>query len=233
MEDNKVEGILAQRGIVLELKANSKKVDFSQIVLGIANGVPVDLSSYEVIQHNSIVDGFASEFRSYIFQHGLTSFLRRGPLTEALVAPGATPNHVQMLLHGYLVSLEVTTELVIVDPYFFARFEPGYPRLVKEVLQPILGALRSLTIVSLPDRVNALALSAVKNELNSNATHVNLIHRPSSVFHDRFWMNPISGRGFITGCSLNGLGRKYALMDHLESSDAAEVLAALRREQLL
>jgi hypothetical protein len=159
----------------------------------------------------------------------MTSFLRHGPLTEALVAPGATPDHVQLLLQSYLVGLEITTELVIVDPYFFARLDPGYAQYVKEILQPILGSLRNLTIVYSPHRVNPLAVSGIKNELSSSASHVNLIHRQSKVFHDRFWMNPISGKGFITGCSLNGLGRKYALVDRLESSDAAKVLAALRR----
>ena len=116
----------------------------------------------------------------------MTSFLRHGPLTEALVAPGATPDHVQLLLQSYLVGLEITTELVIVDPYFFARLDPGYAQYVKEILQPILGSLRNLTIVYSPHRVNPLAVSGIKNELSSSASHVNLIHRQSKVFHDRF-----------------------------------------------
>jgi hypothetical protein len=38
---------------------------------------------------------------------------------------------------------------------------------------------------------------------------------------------------FLDGSSLNGLGKKYALVDHLQSSDVTDVLAALKCENLL
>jgi len=152
---------------------------------------------------------------------------------EALVAPGTNVDEVQMLLRAFLVGLSVTTDLVIVDPYFFANCEVAYPQLVEQVLQPVLGGLRNLTIVTLPSKVNAVTSSGITNLLNASAPHLSLVHKTSNAFHDRFWINPVSGRGFITGTSLNGLGRRYALVDHLQSSDAAEVLAVLRSEGLL
>jgi len=38
---------------------------------------------------------------------------------------------------------------------------------------------------------------------------------------------------FLDGSSLNGLGKKYPLVDHLQSSDVTDVLAALKCENLL
>ena len=42
-------------------------------------------------------------------------------------------------------------------------------------------------------------------------------------FHDRFWIDPENGSGIVMGTSLNGIGKKIALIDHLSSSDVAEI----------
>jgi hypothetical protein len=65
------------------------------------------------------------------------------------------------------------------------------------------------------------------------APGLSVAHRTSNTFHDRFWIDPISTKGFLCGTSLNGLGKRYALVDHLEPTDAADVLTALRNESLL
>lgn len=233
MSDSKIQTEVFERGIVLELRPKSKTFDFSELVVDIANGRPVDLSGCEVRHHVSVIDGFAPEFLEYLVQHGLTSFLRRRPLTEALVARGTTAADVQTLLQAFLATLSVTTDLVIVDPYFFASSDIGYPQLVEQVLRPVLAGLRNLTIVTLVNSVNAVTLSNITTLLNASAPHLSLVHKTSNAFHDRFWIDPVAGKGFITGTSLNGLGSKYALVDHLESSDAADVLTALRSEGLL
>lgn len=221
------------RGIVLELRPNGEDFDFSEIAARIANRVPVDLSGCEVTYHVSMVDSFAPEFLSYIVQHGLTSFLRRQPLTEALVARGTNAVGVQTLLQAFISALAVTTDLVIVDPYFFARSDTGYPQLVEELLRPALPGLHTLTVITSPNNVNAVTFADINALLTASAPHLSLIHKTSSAFHDRFWINPVSAKGFITGTSLNGLGRKYALVDHLQSSDTNDVITALKREGLL
>jgi hypothetical protein len=166
-------------------------------------------------------------------EYGLTSFLQRRQLTEALVPPGTNIDEVQMLLRSYLIGSSVTTDLVIVDPYFFVSSDAGYPQFVEQILHPVLGRLNNLTVVTLPNKVNVLALSSITNLLNTSSPNLNIIHKTSIAFHDRFWINPISSKGFLTGTSLNGLGRRYALVDYLQSSDVAEVLAVLQREGVL
>lgn len=233
MRDSRTHTEDTERGIVLELRPKGKDFDFSEIAADIANGRPVDLSHCDVRYHVSMVDSFAPEFVAYIVQHGLTSFLRRRPLMEALVARGTSEADVQALLQAFMAALSPMTDLVIVDPYFFARSDTGYPQLVERVLQPVLPGLRNLTVVTLPNNVSAVTLSDVTNLLTSSAPHLSIVHKTSNAFHDRFWIDPVSGKGFITGTSLNGLGRKYSLVDHLQSPDAADVLAALRSEGLL
>jgi hypothetical protein len=222
-----------KRGIVIELLPRRESFDFSKIAADIANGKLVDLSECDVQQHVSIVDSFRSEFVEYITEHGLSSLIGREQLVEALVTPGTSPAAVQLLLQVFLGALSVTTDLVIIDPYFFAASDTNYPLLVEQVLQPVLPTLRNLTVITFPNKVDAVTVTNVTKLLTTNAPQLTLVPKTSNAFHDRFWIDPISGKGILTGSSLSGLGKRYALVDHLQSSDAADVLAALRNEHLL
>ena len=221
------------RGIILELIPR-EGFDFAKVVEDYASGQRVDLSACELKQHISAVDSFRTEFVDYIAQHGLSALLRREPLMEALVAPGTTSSAIQSLLQGFLGVLAVTTDLVIVDPYFFAPTkDTGYPALIGQVLLPVLPTLRMLTVITLPNKVDTALVTNIKSALTANAPSLNVVHKTNGTFHDRFWINPISSRGFICGSSLNGLGKRYALVDHLQPSDATDVITALKNERLL
>lgn len=221
------------RGIILEL-IPKEGFDYTKVVEDYANGQRVDLSACELKQHNSVVDSFQAEFVDYISKHGLSALLRREPLMEALVAPGTTSSAIQSLLQAFLSALRVTTDLVIVDPYFFASTtDAGYPALIEQVLHQILPTLHTLTVITLPNKVNVALVTNVTSALAAQAPNLSVVHKTTQTFHDRFWIDPVSPKGFICGSSLNGLGKRYALVDNLQSSDVADVIAALKRESLL
>ena len=199
-----------------------------------ANGRPVDFSGCEVLQHVSIIDSFRQEFLEYIRTHGLTSLITRAPLTETLVERGTKPDEVRFLLQVFLLDLSVTTDLAIVDPYFLAaQKNVNYPQLIEQILEPILPGLCKLTLVTLPNKVDQTLVIDIKNLLINVAPHLTIVAKTSEAFHDRLWINPVSGKGFLTGSSLSGLGKKYALVDNLQPSDVSDILAALRDENLI
>ena len=221
------------RGIILEL-IPKEGFDYTKVVEDYANGQRVDLSACELKQHNSVVDSFQAEFVDYISKDGLSALLRREPLMEALVAPGTTSSAIQSLLQAFLSALRVTTDLVIVDPYFFASTtDAGYPALIGQVLHQILPTLHTLTVITLPNKVNVALVTNVTSALAAQAPNLSVVHKTTQTFHDRFWIDPVSTKGFICGSSLNGLGKRYALVDNLQPSDVADVIAALKRESLL
>ena len=226
-----------QRGVVVELIAKREGADFSKIVVDAANGQRVDLSDWKLVQHVSLIDDFRPEFIDYVSRHGMSSLLSREPLFEALIAKGATGSIIVPLLHGFLGTLGTPTDLAIVDPYFLASGPAAqmaaYPALVVQVLQPVLATLNKLTIVTLPNKVDTGLSASVTAALVAAAPSLAVVHKTSDAFHDRFWVDPLASAGFITGTSLNGLGKRYALVDRLQPSDAADVIAALQREQLL
>jgi hypothetical protein len=54
----------------------------------------------------------------------------------------------------------------------------------------------------------------------------------SEKFHDRFWLAD-GARGLVVGTSLNGLGKRYALVDFMQPSDVRDVVQALKTEGFL
>jgi hypothetical protein len=226
-------GDVMKRGFILELVPKDG-FDIAKVVENYANGRPVELSACDLKLHPSIVDSFRPEFVDYIAKYGLSALLRREPLTEALVAPGTSSAAVQSLLKGFLSALSVTTDLIVIDPYFFApTTDKSYPALIGQILYPVLATLQTLTVVTLPNKVDAKLAADVTAALMVNAPRLIVAHKTSNAFHDRFWIDPISTKGFLCGTSLNGLGKRYAMVDHLEPTDAADVLSALRSESLL
>ena len=226
-------GVTMKHGIVLELIPKNG-FDFAKVVTDYANGKAVDLSACELIQHVSVIDSFRDEFIDYIAKYGLSAFLRRQPLTEALVAPGTNSSDVLTLLHVFLRGFAASVELVVIDPYFFApTTDPNYSTFIEQALHPLLPTLSKLTIVTLPNKAAPTLIATVRDALCGSAPQLQIDHKTSAAFHDRFWVDPIAAKGFICGTSLNGLGKRYALIDHLQPSDAADVVTALRNEGVL
>lgn len=221
--------------IILELTPkNGVQFDSMKFLEDYTEGRPVDLSACSIQQITSIIHSFRPDFIDYIAKHGLTSLVTQEVVVEAIVAPGSMPSAIETLLKSFLGALTVTTDLVIVDPYFFAPTKDvGYPALIENILSPVLSGLQTLTIITLPRKVDSTLVSAVESALLSSAPNLKLVRKTTNSFHDRFWINPLSKNGFVSGTSLNGLGKKYALVDKLQFSDANDVINALKNENLI
>lgn len=224
-----------RNGIILELQPrDGGNFCFSKMTEDVSNRRPVDLSQCEVSYVTSIIDSFRPEFIDYIVKHGITSLINRRPLTEAVVPPGAGSTVVESLLQAFVAGISVTTDLVIVDPYFLApTSDTTYPHAVEQILRPVLATLQTLTIIGLPSKADANLLASISSTLGAAAPALTVIHKTSNQFHDRFWINPVAATGFLTGSSLNGLGKKYAIVDYLQAADVSDILDALRNESLL
>ena len=198
-----------------------------------ANGRPVDLSQYEILIHTSPLDACRAEVRDFIVAHGVSALLRRELLLEEVVPPGHPPTEIEKLLHSFITGIEVTTRLTIVDPYFLAASkDPGYAQTVCNVLAPFADTLEQLTIITLSKTFDPAVLAELKRGLAKKNPDLKVAHVGTVVFHDRYWLNPLSGKGFLSGTSLNGLGKRYAVLDYLTSSDVQAILAVVDEEVL-
>jgi hypothetical protein len=185
------------------------------LVVDLANKRSIDFSKFRILLNQSLNSNNLAD---------------ESPLLEALIAPGASRIDVLGALHTHLRALNITDELVIVDPYFLAKTtDVGYPEFVYNTLLPVAPNLSRLVIVTLPGKkADANTLAGIESRMGSAFPSLKISHYTTTKFHDRFWINRTTSSGFLSGTSLNGLGSRYALLAPLDSQDVAAVIAALK-----
>jgi hypothetical protein len=180
------------------------------------------------------VEDFQDEIIEYIAKYGLSRLLiKASQINEDIVKPGTASSGILAVIHTFLAGLSISTDMVIVDPYFFpTRPDPTYHQLAFDAIKPVLSALTSLKVVT-QQNSDASVIAAFRALLAQAVPSTVFTHFVSSSFHDRFWINPLNSTGFITGTSLNGLGRKYALIDRMQDRDVIDIVDALKNENVL
>jgi len=220
------------RGVIIEL-IPKEGADFSKVIADIANKHCVDLSGFEVRKLDSPIDYFLPDFIKHITQYGFYSLLCRQVLKEDVIGPEEPPRNIEALLRGYVQGIGVKEELIITDAYFYEDLgDETYPERVEQVLVDAVKHLKAIHIVTKPNMYKERVKSEIEKRLQLLNPSIELVHKTSNSFHDRFWINPNNQRGFFTGTSLNGLGKRYALADYLREDDVVTILSALSKEDL-
>jgi hypothetical protein len=165
-------------------------------------------------------------------EQGVSYVWRLVRLQEAVVPQTKHVEPLVCLLEGMLAKLAPSQDFVIVDRYLFPRgSEPGYPTLLVSLLGPVARAVRRIKFITGP-RPDSTLLKRVRKLLLIEAPSLSVVHDTSDDFHDRFWIADQS-RGLFLGTSLNGLGKRYALVDYIASHDVQEIVDSLRTRGLL
>jgi hypothetical protein len=217
--------------IFYEFAAKNTRASVESFIVDYASGRIPSLVDWHVSEVAAPLHRFRAEFVELVSKHGLSAFLRQELVVEDVVSKGASQNLILTLLHKFVGSLAGATELVIVDPYFYAKSisdHAAYATLVGDVLLPAMTSLQKLTIVAGSGKASATLEGAVTAHLQSLSGSLTVVNLRSDDFHDRVWIDPVKEEGFLTGTSLNGLGGKYALIDYLQKQDAIDLTRELR-----
>ena len=146
---------------------------------------------------------------------------------EEITSPSMSKNDVEAIVERFVRTLFPATRLIIIDPYFYTENAAGD---TDSYLTRILGSQAStLKEVFIVSNGTGSMKAKIQTALSSLAPSVTISDVSTKVFHDRFWLNPDSGSGIIMGTSLNGLGRKIALVDKLNTSDVQDILVEVRK----
>lgn len=98
--------------------------------------------------------------------------------------------------------------VIVTDPYLFSTQDSDYEKNVLKALKKLEASKIIYCHINNPNR-NFFA--RVKNALGNCALeYVNM-----DSLHDRHWFCVESKKGFYTGTSLNGVGKKYCTVDPL------------------
>ncbi|EQH20700.1 hypothetical protein QKY_3091 [Clostridioides difficile DA00211] len=109
-------------------------------------------------------------------------------------------------------------DLIIVDNYILPnRYDEHY----KTMLLKILNGCKKITIIT--SDYNEELYSFVKEILD-----IDIEIKISKNFHDRFWLT--DNKGIVVGTSLNGIGKKFCLIDKLKDADLKELKEIIKFE---
>ncbi len=118
-------------------------------------------------------------------------------------------------------------ELVIIDPYLFPEHcndITEYTSFLKNILNS--AKAEKYIIITRPVNPNNICKDTIESEFT------NLIIRETNEYHDRIWISDRK-KGFFTGTSINGIGKKLALIDYINSDDIKFIVELLQSSNLL
>jgi len=185
------------------------------------------LDDYGLKQVAVPVYEFRDEFLEHICEHGLRSLFSMTAVMEAITSPSMLLSDVEAVVTKFVQKLLPATRLVVVDPFFYKN---GTSVDTAAYLGRVLGSqAASLQQVYVVSNGQGNMRAKIHAAFDAAAPGVSVSDATTDDFHDRFWINPDSGTGIVMGTSLNGLGRKVALVDKLSGDDVREILIEVRK----
>ncbi|HDR9508892.1 TPA: hypothetical protein QDC03_007958 [Burkholderia cepacia] len=159
-------------------------------------------------------------FREYIVENGISPLFNFSLTCDAVMHGGIHVDEILDLVIKFVEKLKGVKDLFIIDPYFYSD-DPDCVALFGKMMSVLSEQLRSVTFFTNGSRANKkLAMHSILQEL---APEVLIGDVVTDEFHDRFWVDAEKNAGIVMGTSLNGIGKKIALIDHLSESDARDI----------
>lgn len=142
---------------------------------------------------------------------------------------------VTKVLSNYLQKLSPLEDLTIIDRYFFGPMKStdiaGYLSTVRGIFSSVIPKIDSIRFITKPDYDKELYRD-ITQLLIGLSPKINTIHNTTDDFHDRFWIAD-KAKGLVVGTSLNGIGKRFALVDFMRDEDTATIVKELKRARLL
>jgi hypothetical protein len=226
---------LMTKSILFELTPH-KDFDFTQFIVDYSNGRPIDFSGCKLFHIPDPILYLKADFIEYIVKHGFTSYHQMQLILEDLTTPSTPPEKIESLLLRYLSNIGIDKELIIIDPYFFpATIEDSYPEMISKIIQEFASTLVNLRVVTAKHgkAFSTQTKSIVEHEIRQACPAITISHTTSNFLHDRFWISNNRKKGVVTGTSLNGLGKKYSIVDFLNDEDVEAIVSDFSEQNLI
>lgn len=139
------------------------------------------------------------------------------------------------VLRDKLIDLSPSHSLILVDNYMFTqniRDRQGYLDILGDILGPVAEDVKEIKFVTSPYNYDGSLYQAIKQLLRSLNPQIFIECNKTNDFHDRFWIVD-EVKGLFVGTSVNGLGKRYALVDNLRDEDTKTIVGELKRLDLV
>lgn len=176
--------------------------------------------------------------KELIRQQGVSSVLSTVHLQEFLIPRTSNESEkylIVQILRELLLTLSPTDNLIIVDGYIFPKSagqdtdNESYLQMFEDIFAPVIGSVQEVKFITKP-QYNSELFEAIRQLLMQLNPDLRVLCKTTDEFHDRFWIVD-QARGLFVGTSLNGIGKRYALVDRISENDIKDlmdVLAAMR-----
>jgi hypothetical protein len=164
----------------------------------------------------------ADTIREYITKHGISSLFHYSLTCDAVMHGGIHIDDIEKLILGFIGNLKGVKNLLIIDAFLYTD-DPDCVALFETMVTEISSDLESVTIFT--DGTRASKRDAMHDAIKKAAPNVKIQDVKTDIFHDRHWIDADRGIGVYIGTSLNGIRKKIALIDNMDSWDAKDITA--------
>lgn len=155
-----------------------------------------------------------------IIEKGMSSLFNYHITCDAVTHPGIDVNQIEEIIIGFTSKLNGVKELIIIDPFIYTEDEKCISLFMKMV-SSLSQELKTITIFS--NKNVSLKKDPIHAALLEKLPHVSVKNVVTDFFHDRFWLDPSNQKGIVIGTSLNGIGKKLALIDNINRNDVITI----------
>lgn len=186
------------------------------------------IKGYKFYQYKPRFGRSIKEQKKWLLKVGHTEALYADEWREFIGTISHRPQDIKDIIQKYLDKVIVSNKLLIIDRYFFpSRYDITYPNFVFDILEKYLITIDEITIITSTRHDKRLKLE-IETLLKTKKSTLNLNYGFTDTIHDRFWISDYNKKGLILGTSLNGFGKKYALIDYLKINDVKKLISELQ-----
>ena len=158
-----------------------------------------------------------------IFERGLTNILTAEIFHEVLGTPNDNTEEIINVFKKFLDRIINTDHLILVDSYIFSdkNEKNKYSDFVYKIFSDFLKKLQKITFITSKLKYNNETEKVIFENFKNKNTSLILETKFSNLFHDRFWL--CGKKGLFVGSSLNGIGKKYCLIDYIDHDDILDI----------
>ncbi len=167
------------------------------------------------------------EQRQLVLKNGITNFIKPRN-SEFLGTPKDDKEEFVKTFQNFLDNINIENNLFIIDSYIFPNsYDSDYPSLIIDILKKYIPQLQKITFIT-NKHYNRTLQDEIFRKIESINDGISLNIKNTDLFHDRFWLSSSNNKGAFIGTSLNGIGKKFTLIDYIKNDDVIKIFYELK-----
>ena len=167
------------------------------------------------------LDALRPHIQQHIIDHGLSSLFYNRMTCDAIMHPGFTTDEIEAVVLGIMSKLDGVKHLLIIDAFFYDD-KPECLLVLEKIVRSMSSKLEKVTLITHGKRVSMRP--GMHNVFSTVVPGIQINDVVTEDFHDRYWIDVENTKGVMVGTSLNGIGKKIAMIDHANVADTREIV---------